>query len=139
MDSKAIGRKVGELRGKLGMTTTQLAKRVGISQAQISRLENGKQGFRSNTLDRISKALGVKPMYFFLEQAATGRAGAGAPLYGLAAGGVLVEALRSADFVQVAERVAEAYSHRKDAFHAVRLSMKAIAEARGSHTEPGKP
>ena len=93
MDSKTIGRKIGELREKLGMTTTQLAKRVGISQAQISRLENGKQGFRSNTLDRIAKALSVKPMYFFFEQEGAGRAGEGAPVYGLAAGGELVEAI----------------------------------------------
>ena len=126
MDSSAIGRKISKLREKLGMTTTQLAKRVGISQAQISRLENGKQGFRSKTLERISKALGVKSMYFFIEQDASGRAADAPPVYGLAAGGVLVEALRSPDYVQVAERLAEAYFGKKDAFHAVRLTMKAI-------------
>ena len=125
MDSRAIGRKIGKLREKLGITTTQLAKRVGISQAQISRLENGKQGFRSKTLDRIAKALGVKPMYFFLEQEGSGRAADAAPIYGIEAGGVLLEALRAADFVQVAEQLAEAYFGNKDAFHAVRLTMKA--------------
>lgn len=125
MDSKAIGGKIGKLREELGLTTTQLASRVGISQAQISRLENGKQGFRSSTLDRIAKALGVKPMYFFLEEGA-GRLGEGAPVYGLAAGGNLVEALRSADFVRLAEKLADAYFHRKDAFQAVSLAAKAI-------------
>ena len=125
MDSRAIGRKIGELRVKLGITTTQLAKRVGISQAQISRLENGKQGFRSKTLDRIANALGVKPMYFFMEREGPGRAADAAPVYGLEAGGVLVEALRSPDFVQVAERLAKAYFEKKDAFHAARLTMKA--------------
>jgi DNA-binding Xre family transcriptional regulator len=43
------------------MTTTELAKKVGISQAQISRLENGLQGFRSDTLLEIGLALGVSP------------------------------------------------------------------------------
>ncbi len=126
MDNKAIGRKINELRGKLGMTTTELAKRVGISQAQISRLENGKQGFRSNTLSRIAKALGVKPIYFFIEETGESKAADGAPVYGLAAGGELVEALRSAEFVRVAEKVAVAYFERKDAFKAIELAVKAI-------------
>jgi len=132
MDSKAIGKKIGALREKLGITTTELAKRVGISQAQISRLENGKQGFRSKTLDRISKALGVKPIYFFIEREGSGRAADAAPVYGLEAGGTLVEALRAPDFVQVAERLAESYFGNKDAFHAVRLTLKAAFNERAN-------
>ena len=54
------------MRQQLGMTTTQLARRVGISQAQISRLENGLQGFRSTTLFKIAKALGKEPFYFLM-------------------------------------------------------------------------
>lgn len=64
-------------------------------------------------------------MYFFIEQEGSGRAADAAPVYGLEVGGVLVEALRLPDFVQVAERLAEAYFDNKDAFHAVRLTMKA--------------
>lgn len=127
MDNREIGRKISKLRGRLGMTTTVLAKRVGISQAQISRLENGKQGFRSKTLSRIAEALGVKPIYFFLEeQTGEGRAAEGAPVYGLAAGGDLVEALKSPEFVRVAEKIAAAYFDRKDAFKAIELAVKAI-------------
>ena len=48
------------------MTTTELARRVGISQAQISRLENGLQGFRSTTLFKIAKAPGKPPFYFMM-------------------------------------------------------------------------
>jgi len=58
---EAIGRKVCELREAQSMTTTELAKKAGISQAQVSRLENGLQGFRSDTLLDISLALGVRP------------------------------------------------------------------------------
>ena len=61
MDSRLIGLKMGQLREKKGLTTTHLAKMVGISQAQISRLENGLQGFRSDTLLAIGMALNVSP------------------------------------------------------------------------------
>ena len=126
MDSKTIGRKIAKLRQNLGMTTTELAKRVGISQAQISRLENGKQGFRSNTLARISGALDVKPIYFFIGEPDAEHADEESPVYGLAAGGKLVEALRTPEFVRVAERLAEAFFHKKDAFEAIQLAAGAI-------------
>ena len=127
MNSKAIGARMARLREERGMTTTALARRVGISQAQISRLENGKQGFRSGTLVRIAEALGVKPIYFFLEQGAgEGAAGEGSPVYGLAAGGELVEALRSAEFVQLADMIAEAFFHKKDAYKAINAATRAI-------------
>ncbi|GEM_PF-2217447 len=70
MDPLTIGRKVARLRKEQGLTTTQLARQVGLSQPQISRLENGHQGFRSATLQRIADALGVPSAYFFEEDAA---------------------------------------------------------------------
>jgi transcriptional regulator with XRE-family HTH domain len=129
MESKAIGKKIGALREKQGITTTELAKRVGISQAQISRLENGKQGFRSSTLTKIAKALGVKPLYFFIDNREEDSDEGS--VYGLAAGGELIEALKSAEFVQVVEKIAASFLHKKDAFAAVKLAVKAI-------TGPGK-
>jgi len=64
--SKMFQERLGdELRLSLeqhDMTTTALAKKVGISQAQISRLECGKQGFRSSTFWKICAALpGISP------------------------------------------------------------------------------
>ena len=58
---EVIGRKVSELREARKLTTTELAKKAGVSQAQISRLENGLQGFRSDTLLDIALALDVHP------------------------------------------------------------------------------
>jgi transcriptional regulator with XRE-family HTH domain len=69
MTIKEIGVTVKALRQKLGMSTTVLAKHVGISQAQISRLENGLQGFRSDTVFRISKALKIPPFRLFMNDA----------------------------------------------------------------------
>ena len=66
MKAKDIGTTVKQLRTELGMTTTDLAKKVRISQAQISRLENGQQGFRSGTLVKIAKALKVPPFRMFM-------------------------------------------------------------------------
>ena len=66
MTNRDIGTRVSALRQERGMTTTELAGRVGISQAQISRLENGLQGFRSGTLLKIAKALGKPPFYFMM-------------------------------------------------------------------------
>ncbi len=66
MTSKDIGKTVRVIRKELDVTTTGLADKVGISQAQISRLENGEQGFRSGTLVRIAKALKVPPFRLFM-------------------------------------------------------------------------
>lgn len=59
--NKAIGRRVHELMKQRGATTITLGKAVGISQAQVSRLQNGLQGFRSATLFKVALALGVDP------------------------------------------------------------------------------
>ena len=66
MKPKEIGATVKALRRELGLTTTDLARKVGISQAQVSRLENGQQGFRSATLIKIAKALKVPPFRLFM-------------------------------------------------------------------------
>jgi len=60
----SIGSKVRTARQAKRLTTIQLAEMVGISQAQISRLEMGKQGFRTSTLTRIANALEYPPSYF---------------------------------------------------------------------------
>ena len=68
MKAKDIGATVRAIRTELEMTTTALAKRVGISQAQVSRLENGQQGFRSGTLVKLAKALKVPPFRLFMTE-----------------------------------------------------------------------
>ena len=62
-----IGIRMQRLRKEAGMTTTELASQVGMSQAQVARLENSRQGFRVNTLKRIAAALNVEMSYFFTE------------------------------------------------------------------------
>jgi len=62
---KEIGATVRAIRSELGMTTTVLGQKIGVSQAQISRLENGYQGFRSETLGKMAVALKV-PVFRFM-------------------------------------------------------------------------
>jgi len=66
VNSKSIGATVRARRTEIGLGTIDLAKKVGISDAQISRLENGLQGFRSGTLGRLAKALKVPPFRLFM-------------------------------------------------------------------------
>lgn len=66
MTPKQIGATVRAIRQELKLTTTRLADKVGISQAQISRLENGRQGFRSPVLVKIAKVLKVPPFRLFM-------------------------------------------------------------------------
>jgi transcriptional regulator with XRE-family HTH domain len=59
MTNREVGLRLTRLREAHGLTTVTLGRKVGLSQAQISRLENGKQGFRLATLVRLADALGV--------------------------------------------------------------------------------
>ena len=68
MKPKEIGATVRQLRTEMGKTTTDLAKKVGVSQAQISRLENAQQGFRSETLGKIATSLKVPPFRLFMTE-----------------------------------------------------------------------
>ena len=69
MRPKDIGATVRARRTELSLTTTDLAKKVKISQAQISRLENGQQGFRSGTLVKIAEVLKIPPFRLFMTDA----------------------------------------------------------------------
>ncbi len=123
MNNKDIGHKVREVRKAQGTTMREFAERMGLSRGQMSRLERGKQGFRSSTLLRIAEALDVKPIYFFVEDGDENGQDK-LPVYGLLAGKDLVNALRSPEFVRVIEKLADAYLHKRTAF----LAMEEISE-----------
>lgn len=61
MDHSVIGRRISEARLKLGMSTQQLAERIGKSQATVSRIENGKQGVTLPLLNIIARVLEIHP------------------------------------------------------------------------------
>lgn len=119
LSNREIGLKMMRLRETLGLTTTELARKVGLSQAQISRLENGSQGFRSHTLMRIAEALGVKPIYFYMDQEDLSKVAVVSEredLYGPGVPDELKEALRSPRFKRFASKAARLFLENETAF-----------------------
>lgn len=58
MDNRNIGERVADLREAAGLTQTELANKLETTQSAIARLEAGKQNISTDTLKKISKALG---------------------------------------------------------------------------------
>jgi transcriptional regulator with XRE-family HTH domain len=56
-DLDHLGDSIRERRVELGWTQAELAKRTGVPQADISRLENGHLDARWSTIHRLSLAL----------------------------------------------------------------------------------
>lgn len=52
---------IREIRKRLNITQAELAKRLGISQGAIQKLETGERGLDTNWMIKISKALNVEP------------------------------------------------------------------------------
>ena len=55
-----IGRMVREARVNAGLTTRELADKAGLNHAHISRIESGKYNLTIDTLDKISRVLGLE-------------------------------------------------------------------------------
>jgi len=66
LNEENIGALIGHVRQQQHLGQTALAKKVGISQAQICRLEQCKQGFRSSTLRKTASALGYDVRVVFV-------------------------------------------------------------------------
>jgi transcriptional regulator with XRE-family HTH domain len=64
---KFKGHRLKSLRDKLGLTGTALADISGVRQHIISKMENEKINPEYQTVDKLASALGVQPLYFFLE------------------------------------------------------------------------
>ncbi|WP_346877520.1 helix-turn-helix transcriptional regulator [Clostridium sp. UBA5712] len=62
-----IGDKILYLRQKLDMKQKELADKVGITEATLSRYENGKRNPRGDIAAKLAKALGVTTDYLLNE------------------------------------------------------------------------
>jgi DNA-binding XRE family transcriptional regulator len=58
---KHVGAAIRKRRGELDMTQEELAKRAGILQSHISRLEDGKHAPTARTIERLARALETEP------------------------------------------------------------------------------
>ncbi len=64
--SDRIYNRIRELRWQLGLTTYDLAERGGLSQGEVSMVENGKRIPNQFTMVLISKGLGVPVVDIFI-------------------------------------------------------------------------
>ena len=53
------GKRIRELRMRVGLTQAQLAKKSGLLQSQVSMIETGDRGLSVKTADKIAQALGI--------------------------------------------------------------------------------
>ena len=111
MNANDIGARMSLLRKEQGITMRELAELAGLSEGQISRLENGRQGFRSETLVRIAAALGVRPYRLLLPAGTSGSHLPEGEFGGEFSNG-LREALRHPEFVSVLRNVERTYRTR---------------------------
>jgi transcriptional regulator with XRE-family HTH domain len=134
VDHKDVGRRVRALREQAGLTLLEVADKIGLSQGQMSRLENGHQAFRSAILLQLAEVLGVRPIEFFVEDASHRAKIPGHVSQRLA------NALREPDFVKLAGTLAEAYRELPEQFHAINTVAQAVVGATRDRAEKaGRP
>lgn len=59
-DKEKLGSRISEMRKNAEISQQELADMVGVQQAHLSRIENGKFMPRVDIVSRIAKALGCK-------------------------------------------------------------------------------
>ena len=64
---KIFGKILREYRIKSGLTQEQLSEKLGISLKYISRIENGNNGIKTQTLINYMNILGITPNTLYLE------------------------------------------------------------------------
>lgn len=58
---KAVGARIEALKAKAGLTTPQLAEKIGRSESQVFRYQSGDSRCDAETLMLLAKALGCAP------------------------------------------------------------------------------
>jgi transcriptional regulator with XRE-family HTH domain len=61
----ALGTNLREARERLGLTQEQVAQRSGVHATEVSRIEAGKRDPQVSTVERLAKAVEVKPGRLF--------------------------------------------------------------------------
>ena len=64
---KVLGRKVKLLRLEKGITQTDMAEAIGLSQTNLSNIESGRTAITIQNLFKIRKILGCKMADFFVD------------------------------------------------------------------------
>lgn len=59
--ARILGRNVRRRRAELGLTQAELALQLGISRAELSKIEQGHGNPRLRTVERMAYGLGLRP------------------------------------------------------------------------------
>jgi len=62
-----IGKRIKEIREKMGVKQSTLCAKVGLSQSYFSQLESGERNIDAADLEKIARALGVGIDLFYAE------------------------------------------------------------------------
>lgn len=62
---KIFGKNVADLRAERRWSQEFLGEKIGISAAQVSKIENGKAGFSIKVLEKLKSVFGVDYVEFF--------------------------------------------------------------------------
>jgi transcriptional regulator with XRE-family HTH domain len=111
VDKAVIGARMRQQREKLGLSAAALAQRIGTSKAQVSRLETGKQGFRSDMLLKVAEALNVDPVFFMVDQSKVDALNAHALVSRR-----VIDAMRSPEYTHAAECLAALHRKKHSTF-----------------------
>jgi len=57
----ALGKNLRAARERLGLTQEQVAERSGVQAGEVSRIETGKRDPKVSTVERLAKAVELKP------------------------------------------------------------------------------
>ena len=60
MEKKTIGKFISALRRAKGLTQRELSERTGITQSDLSKLENGSANPSTKTLQRLAEGMGMR-------------------------------------------------------------------------------
>jgi transcriptional regulator with XRE-family HTH domain len=64
---RLVARNVRRLRKAKGLSQAELATDAGLHQHHVSEIENGQHDLRLRTIDKLARALGVRPRDLFEE------------------------------------------------------------------------
>ncbi len=56
---------IGTIREALGMTALQLAKRLGVTQPRIVKMEQNEKNLKISTMEKVAQALNCEFVYYF--------------------------------------------------------------------------
>ncbi|WP_245590288.1 helix-turn-helix domain-containing protein [Cohnella panacarvi] len=118
MNTITFSKNLRKFRSMKGLSKTELAKRVGVSDVMIGYWESGKNEPRMGKVEMIADVLGVSIDDLLFEETPSGNnlppnaipvkgKSWEVPLYGSIAAGVPLEMLRVEEYIEVPEAIAE--------------------------------